>query len=81
MKLYWLRYCIHHKEKFFNHAYFVASKHAMNSASIVEDAVRVYLVLFYATTPLANMKILSQEDFLESRQPTKSASKYPIKSR
>ena len=38
-------------------AWQVASKHATNSASIVKDAVSVYLALFHETAPPAIMKI------------------------
>ena len=61
--------------KLFNHTPCeVASKQAMNSASIVDVAINVYLALFQEIAPLANMKIYSEVDFRESIHPAKSES-------
>ena len=52
----------------------VASKQDMNSASIVEVAVMVCLMLLQDIAPLANIKMYPDVDLRESRQPTKSES-------
>ena len=49
----------------------VASKQEMNSASIVEVAIKVYFVLFHDTSPSANMKMYPDVDLRESTQPIK----------
>jgi hypothetical protein len=44
--------------KFRNHIpWFDASKHAINSAAMVEDAIIDCLALFQEMTPLANIKM------------------------
>jgi hypothetical protein len=68
--------------KFLNHfSYEVASKHAMNSASIVDDAIIVCLVLFHDIAPPAKIKTYPEVNFLESLQPKKSEYEYPTTSR
>ena len=52
----------------------VASKQDMNSASIVELAVKVCLMLLQDIAPLANIKMYPHVDLCESTQPTKSES-------
>jgi len=44
----------------------VASKHAINSASIMDDATIIYLALLYDITPPTSMEIYFEVDFLES---------------
>ena len=50
----------------------VASKQYMNSASIVEIAVKVCLTLFQDIAPSTNIKMYPDVDLHESTQPTKS---------
>ena len=52
----------------------VASKQDMNSASIVEVAIMVYLMLFQDIAPPANIKMYPDVDLRESTQPAKSES-------
>ena len=49
----------------------VASKQDMNSPSIVEVAVMVYLTLLQDIAPPANIKMYSDVDLCESTQPAK----------
>lgn len=58
----------------------IASKQEMNSASIVEAAVKVYLALFHDTT-LTIIKAYFGVDLNESTQPAKFESKNQITSR
>ena len=50
----------------------VASKQDMNSDSIVEVAVMVYLTLLQDIAPQTNIKMYPDVDLHESTQPTKS---------
>ena len=52
----------------------VASKQDMNSASIVEVVVMVYLTLLQDIAPPANIKMYKYVDLRESTQPSKSES-------
>ena len=52
----------------------VASKQDMNSVSIVEVAVNVYLTLLQDIAPPANIKMYPDVDLHESTQPAKSES-------
>jgi len=49
----------------------VASKHAINSASIVDAAMTDYFALFHDIAPPAKRNILKNVDFLVSTQLTK----------
>ena len=53
----------------------VASKQDMNSAYIVEVAVKVCLTLLQDIAPPANIKMYLDVDLHESTQPAKSKSK------
>ena len=52
----------------------VASKQDMNSVSIVEVTVKVYLTLLQDIAPSANIKMYPDVDLRESTQPAKSES-------
>ena len=52
----------------------VVSKQEMNSASIVEVAVKVCLLLLHDTAPSENINTYPNVDFRESTQPAKSES-------
>ena len=59
----------------------VASKQDMNSVSIVEVTVKVYLTLLQDIAPPANIKMYQDVDLCESTQPTKSESELPTTSK
>lgn len=64
--------------KFFNHnAYNVASQHAMNSTSIVDDdGIIVCFILLQDAAPSASKKMYPEVDFFVFMHPAKSKSKY-----
>ena len=67
--------------KFCNYiARVVAPKHATNSASDVEEAIVVCLMLFHETAPLSKRKIYPDVDLPMLRYPAKSEDEYSITS-
>jgi hypothetical protein len=56
----------------------VASKHAINSAYIMDDATIDYLELLHEKAPPARVNTYPNVDFLSSLSPAKSASEYPL---